>query len=123
MIFSKADLAGFRKTQESTMMHECEIEAYIVGGDGTISYGAPVVSICGYKALSGGQAGGALYEAVTADAELRLPLDVVIGMHDRVTLTKSFGTELDPVLHFEVCELPDSYGPSGHVVRLKEAYS
>ncbi len=105
------------------MMHECIIESYIVGGDGTISYGEGIVSVCGFKALSySGRADNALYDVIQADAELRLPLNVKIGMRDRVTLTKSFGTELDPVLHFEVSDMPDSFGPSGHVVRLKEVF-
>ena len=123
MMFDARTLEQLRKTQEASMMHECDIEAYIVGGDGTISYGEPAHSICGFKALSYlGRASGELYDVVQADAELRLPLDVPVGVHDRVNLTKSFDKELDPVLHFEVCDLPDSYGPSGHVVRLKEIY-
>ena len=123
MIFDARTLAQLRKTQEASMMHECDIEPYIVGGDGTVSYGEPVHSICGFKALSySGKADNALYDMIQADAELRLPLSVKIGMHDRVSLTKSFDTELDPVLHFEVSSMPDSYGPSGHVVRLKEVY-
>ena len=123
MIFDARTLAQLRKTQEDHMAHECLIEAYVVGEDGTISYGAPVESICGFKALNyKNSEGGDLYETVQADAELRLPLDVQIGPHDRVTLTKSFDRDLDPVRHFEVTGLPDSYGPSGHVVELKEVY-
>lgn len=126
MIFDAAALSNFRKTQESTMMHICTVEAYTVGGDGTISYGAPVTSVCGFKALNdnaGNRRERDLYEVITANAEMRLPLDVSIQMHDRVTLTHSFGTELEFPRHFEVCDLPDSFGPSGHVVRLKEVYS
>ena len=125
MIFDAGTLAQLRETQEASMMHECTIETYIVGEDGTISYGAPSEPIhCGFKALSvpAGE-NSALYDAAIADAELRLPLDVNIGMRDRVTLTKSFDKPLVPVRHFEVCGLPDSFGPSGHVVRLKEIYA
>lgn len=123
MIFDTATLSQLRRTQEASMMHECTIENYIVGGDGTISYSEPVESKCGFKTLNyTGRSGNTLYEAVQADAELRLPLDAAIGMHDRVSLTKSFDIDLDPVRHFEVCGLPDSYGPSGHVVQLKEIY-
>lgn len=122
-MFDAATLAQLRRTQESSMMHECEIEPYIVGGDGTISYGSAVTTVCGFKALSySGRSDGSLYETIQADAEIRLPLDVPCGMHDRITLTSSFGTELDPARHYEVCELPDSFGPSGQVVRVKEVY-
>lgn len=123
MMFDAATLSQLRKTQEASMMHECTIESYIVGGDGTISYGKAVTTICGFKALSySAMSDGSLYETIRADAEIRLPLAVSCGMHDRITLTKSFGTELDPARHYEVCELPDSFGPSGQVVRVKEVY-
>ena len=125
MRFSKAALTQFRNTQESTMMHECTIEAYTVGEDGTISYRAPVRSVCGFSAVSyaGRGAGEALYETVQADAEMRLPLQTAIGMNDRVTLIRSFDKRLPVPRHFEVCSLPDSFGPSGQVVKLKEVYS
>ena len=123
MIFDDRTLTQLRRTQEASMMHECTIEAYIVGEDGTISYGAPVTTVCGFKALNyAARSSGNLYEVHEADAEMRLPLSVPIGMQDRVTLTKSFGTSLDPVRHFEVRGLPDSFGPSGHVIELKEVY-
>ena len=117
-------LARLRRTQESTMLHECTVEPYTVGGDGTVTYGKAVTSVCGFKALSGAVRGASvLYDVVQADAEIRLPLNVAVGMRDRITLTKSFGASLDPVRRFEVCDLPDSFGPSGHVVRLREIYS
>lgn len=122
-MFDAATLTQLRRTQEASMMHECTIEPYIVAGDGTISYGPPVLTVCGFKALDyTGRSDRDLYETVEADAELRLPLDVSVGMRDRVTLTKSFDRTLDPALHFEVCAFPDSFGPSGHVVRLREVY-
>ncbi len=122
-MFGAKTLAQLRKTQEASMMHECEIEAYIVGEDGTVSYGQAVTSACGFKALSySGRGDSALYDTIQADGEIRLPLDTAIGMRDRVTLTKSFGAALDPVRHFEVCDLPDSFGPSGHVIRVREVY-
>ena len=122
-MFSRSELEAMRQTQEAHMMHECAIEPYIVGGDGTISYGAPATTVCGFRALSySGRADGSLYETIQADGEIRLPLDVSCGMHDRITLVKSFGTALNPARHYEVCELPDSFGPSGQVVRVKEVY-
>lgn len=123
-MFDAQTLAQLRRTQEASMMHECDIEPYIVGDDGSISYGQPVHSICGFMYETRSQnAVNDLYEIIQANGELRLPLDVVIGMRDRVTITKSFGRALDPAPRFEVCELPDSFGPSGHVVKLKEIYS
>ena len=122
-MFDAATLHSFRRTQEASMMHECTIEAYQVDEEGTVSYGEPVSTVCGFKALQYNTGGGnALYDVVQADGEIRLPLSVSIGMHDRVTLVSSFGEALDPVRHYEVCELPDSFGPSGHVVRVKEVY-
>lgn len=117
-------LAQLRKTQESTMCHECTIEAYTVGGDGTVTYGRPVRGVkCGFKELSGNVSDGTVYETIQADAEMRLPVDVRIGMKDRVTLTKSFDKKVSPVRRFEVSRLPDSFGPSGQVVELTEIYS
>ena len=131
MIFDAATLAQLRKTQEATMMHECTIEAYDVDHEGRVSYGEdaeaaygePVTSICGFKTVTyAAHTSGAMYESVQADGEMRFPLGVTIGMNDRITLTKSFGAELDPVRRFEVVGLPDSFGPSGQVVKVREIY-
>ncbi len=124
MIFDAAALSSFRSTQKSTMMHECAIEPYSLSDDGAIVYGDPVTTVCGFRILQRGAGGNRdLYDTVQADAEIRLPLSVSIGVRDRVTLTKSFGAAVDPVRRYEVCELPDSYGPSGHLVRLREVYT
>ena len=65
------------------MMHECTIEAYQVDEEGTVSYGEPVTTVCGFKALSYSRRdGGTLYDTVQADGEVRLPLSVSIGMHE-----------------------------------------
>lgn len=61
------------------------------------------------------------YETVESSAELRLPLDVAIGVKDRVTITKAYG-EARGDLHFEVNRLPENHGPSGQVVGLQEIY-
>lgn len=125
MMFSAATLAKMRKTQEASMMHECKIEAYTVGEDGTISYGYPIEGIrCGFRSLLyTGHNSSSIYDEIQADAELRLPLGIKVGMKDHITLTKSFGETIVPVRLFEVCNLPDSFGPSGQVVRLKEIYN
>ena len=121
-MFDKGTIARMRQTQESTMMHVCLIEPYIVAGDGTVSYGKAVRSVCGFKANAGSFSAGSMYETIQADAELRLPLDVKIGMKDRVTLIASFGQAV-AARAFEVVGLPDSYGPSGQVVKLQEIWS
>ena len=113
-----------QKTQESSMQHMCTIELYIVDEDGSVSYGAPSAPVrCGFKALAGYESHGDLYEAVTADAEIRFPLGVRVGLKDRITITESFGKPVFPRIRYEVSRLPDSFGPSGQVAELTEIYS
>ena len=121
-MFDKGTLARMRQTQESTMMHVCLIEPYIVAGDGTVSYGKAVRSVCGFDLVSGSENNGASYETITETAKMRLPLDVKIGMNDRVTIVASFGQAVTSRM-FQVTALPDSFGPSGQVVTLQEIYS
>ena len=122
MIFDKATLAQLRKTQEASMMHECVIEPYIVADDGTVSYGKGVNSVCGFNANSGTVSAGTAYDSVDATAELRLPIGVAVGMKDRVTITAAFGQAVASKT-YEVSGLPDSFGPSGQVVRLSEIWT
>lgn len=123
MIFDAATLAQFRRTQEASMMHECTIEAYTVGEDGTISYAAPVTTVCGFDAHSGELSGHEVYESITAGASIRLPYGTAVGMKDRITLTKSFGAVLAVPRVFEVVDFPDTFGPSGIQVEVREIYS
>lgn len=123
MLFDAQTLAQFKRTQESTMMHECTIEPYIVGEDGTISYGTPVTGVpCGFRMLGNSENNGELYDTVSVSAEIRLPLGTAVGLKDRVTITASFGQAVTSA-RFEVVHLPDSFGPSGQVVGLSEVYS
>lgn len=124
MIFDARTLAQLRRTQEASMMHECTIEAYTVDEeDGSISYGEPVTSVCGFDAHSGTLAGHEVYESITAGASIRLPYGTKIGMKDRITLTKAFDTELETPRTFEVIDFPDTFGPSGIQVEVREIYS
>ena len=104
------------------MQHYCSIEPYVVGEDGTVSYGQAVDSACGFNAKAGGLSSGDMYETVQADAELRLPLGVAVGMKDRVTVIAAYGETVVSRV-YEVVGLPDSFGPSGQVVQLQEIYS
>ena len=104
------------------MQHLCQIEPYIVAEDGTISYGAPVESICGFQLLSGALSEGTMYDTVAASAKLRLPIGVQIGMHDRVTIIAAYG-ETVAARTFKVTGLPGSFGPSGQVADLQEIWS
>jgi len=123
MLLDAAILAQLRKTQESSMMHECTIEPYVVGEDGTITYGKAVTGVkCGFMIKAGSENEGSLYDTVAVSAELRLPIGTAIGLKDRVTITASFGQAVTSA-RFEVCHLPDTYGPSGYVVGLQEIYS
>jgi len=110
-----------RKTQEHTMQHTCRIEPYIVAGDGTVSYGPPVETVCGFSTVSGSNSDGSTFDAIQVDAQLRLPLDVYIGMKDRVTILSAYGEDIEP-LTFEVVKLPAA-GPSAQVVSLREVYA
>lgn len=111
-----------QNTQERSMQHVCKIEHYIVAGDGTTSYGKPYKTICGFNAKAGGLSSGSMYETVQADAELRLPLDVMVGMKDRVTVLAAYGETIASRV-YEIVGLPDSFGPSGQVIQLQEIYS
>ena len=113
--------AAMRKTQESTMQHCCVIEPYRVAGDGTVSYGNQIESICGFDLTTGSHDTGTLYDSVSASAKLRLPLDVPIGMNDRVTVFAAYGETVTSRV-FQVTALPDSFGPSGQVAILQEIY-
>ena len=121
-LLNDAMLTQLRKTQESSMMHTCLIEPYIVAGDGTVSYGAAFETPCGFQLTSGGFDGGSLYESATATAKLRLPIGTPIGMKDRVTILTAFGRELEPPQIYQVSGLPGSAGPSGQLVALQEVY-
>ena len=121
-MFDAATLEQLRKTQEASMMHECTIEAYTVGEDGTISYGQPVTSVCGFDSHSEKLTGHDIYESITAGASIRLPYGTAVGMKDRITLTKSFDRVLDPQRVFEVVDFPDTFGPSGIQVEVRELY-
>lgn len=123
MLLDAQTLAQLRKTQEASMMHECTIEAYTVGEDGTISYGQPVTTICGFDSHSEKLTGHDIYESITAGASIRLPYGTAIGMKDRITLTRSFGEALVTQRIFEVVDFPDTFGPSGIQVEVREIYS
>ncbi|MBQ9402119.1 MAG: hypothetical protein IJU38_07080 [Clostridia bacterium] len=124
MIFDARTLDQLRKTQEASMMHECTIEPYIVGEDGTISYGEPSAPIpCGFDAHSGTLTGHEVYETISAGASIRLPLGTDIGMKYRITLIKSFDQLLPEPRVFEVVDFPDTFGPSGGQIEVREIYS
>lgn len=123
MLFRSAELAGLSNVQKMHMMHECTIEAYTIGGDGTVSYGKGTDSVCGFSLNSGDMTGKEVYEDVQVSASVRLPLGTAVGMKDRITLTKAFGSTLDTPRVFEVVDFPDSFGPSGIVVKVREVYN
>lgn len=125
MLFDARTLAQLRKTQRSSMMHECLIEAYAVDDSGTVSYGEPVRTVCGFSVhnVDGKLSGQQVYEQITAGAAIRLPYGTPIGMKDRITLVRSFGNPVDPVRVFEVVDFPDTFGPSGIQVEVREVYN
>lgn len=111
---------AMRRTQEAHMQHTCSIETYTVGEDGTVSYGKPFDTICGFQSISGSLNPGTLYESADISARLRVPLGVAIGVKDRVTILTAYGEQITPRL-YEVSRTPSS-GPSGQVADLREIY-
>lgn len=121
-MITAANRAFMQRIQEQSMDHTCRIEPYVVGEDGTISYGTAFETICGFSIESGTAASGSVFDTVQIDAKLRLPAGTYIGMKDRVTILTAYG---DPVeeLTFEVVRLPSGFGPSAVVAWLQEVYS
>ena len=111
-----------RKTQEESMQHTCRIEPYIVAEDGTVSYGTPFETICGFQVVNGSNSNGAVFDSIQVDAQLRLPVDTYIGMKDRVTILTAYGDPIEEQT-FEVVKLPGSFGPSAIVVSLQEVFA
>ena len=111
---------AMRRTQEAHMQHTCSIETYTVGEDGTVSYGKPFDTICGFDGRTGTHTAGSIYETAEAAATLRLPLGTPVGIKDRVTILTAYGEEITP-MHFEVSRIPDA-GPSAILAELTEAF-
>ncbi|HUW11281.1 MAG TPA: hypothetical protein VM537_16240 [Anaerolineae bacterium] len=114
-----------RATQEGAMQDECEILEYSSVSDG---YGNPrprytaiATLSCGFQhvrpreVLDTG-------ELAMIDATLRLPIDTVIGTHDRVRVTKRYREALATAEVYEIVG-PKQRGPSGLVLSLRMATS
>ena len=110
-----------QRVQLQAMQHTCLIEPYIVAGDGTVSYGSAFETVCGFDAGSSGSSRGELYETAPISAQLRLPLDVQIGVKDRVTIISAYGEDILP-MRYEVSRIPTP-GPSAQTVSLAEVYT
>lgn len=126
--FSAGELSGMRATQEGAMMDSCLVLAYSPGApdsfgglsNPTYTPGDPIP--CGYNpTVKSGNRESVLENKTVlgTNAELRLPVDTVIGPRDRVQITHRHGEALGSPITLEVAG-PIKRGPSGLVVDVKK---
>jgi len=114
------ELSGLQTAQESAMMDTCIIQAYSSADD---DYGEPLASYtdgsaisCGLNNRGGHEVQDSDMTTLITDATIRLPIDTVVKMQDRVQITHRFG--VSAVSTYEVVG-PVRRGPSGLQVDVK----
>lgn len=122
-IFSEDELAGMQATQESAMMDTCVLMRYSEALD-AINHPVPTWTdgesmLCGLDMTGGTEQRGSQRVIVRWDAVIRLPLDTVIDLRDRIRITHRFGQALASGLVYEIAG-PAEIGPSGIVLPLKK---
>jgi hypothetical protein len=121
-MFSAADLAFMRNTQNNHMMDECIIYSTI-SGSALDSYGRPTLtsgsalSVCGLDMRASTENDQAGAQSPNYDARVRLPITDTITRIDQVKVTKRFSEAITPIT-FQV-EGDALRGPSGLVLNLK----
>lgn len=123
-MFRSAEMEKMAAAQEAHMMDRCRIypferwEKDSFGARKKI-FGEPLDSICGLKmTLDQKDPKKDRYQAVEADAELRLPLAVEIEPLDEIEITHRFGTAQTKSHRYEMLKF-ESRGVSGQRVLLK----
>ena len=116
----REDLEMMREAQEAAMMDTCVLMRYSEVKD-AINHPVPTwtdgeISICGLKSTGGNEQRGNGRTVVRWDARLRMPLNTVIDLRDRVRIVLRFGQPCTPIV-YEV-SAPPEIGPSGMVVPL-----
>jgi hypothetical protein len=115
--FSASELAGMRTAQTGHMQDACYIQTYSRTFN---SYQEPVESwadavspiACGLDMRPGQVILGPEYTTVSYDATIRLPIDTVIDVKDRIKVTSRFGEALASPLVYYLAG-PIQRGPSG----------
>lgn len=122
-IFSNDELSGMQATQEAAMMDTCVLMRYSEMLD-AINHPVPTwtdgpSTICGLDMTGGEEQRGSQRVVARWDATIRLPLDTVIDLRDRIRITHRFGQALASGLVYEIAG-PAEIGPSGMVTPLKK---
>lgn len=126
-VFDAAELAWMQSDQESAMMDTCVVLNYMDGA--TDGYGMPVrtwvegvETACGYdgrrhveQGVPGGTPGA---QAELTDGRIRLPIDTVINIVDRIRVTHRFGVLQSSAIDYELVGEPRR-GPSGLLVDVR----
>lgn len=92
-------------------------------GESKKVFGTAIESICGLKMSLSDRQGrtSQRFEAIDADAELRLPLGVAVKPKDEIEITERFGIELGMPMRYEVAKF-ESSGVSGQRILLKAVF-
>jgi hypothetical protein len=112
------ELDGMQAAQESAMMDTCVLMRHSETLD-ELRHPVPKwtdgeTSVCGLDQTGGSEQRGSNRVVVKWDARLRLPLNTVIDLRDRVRIILRFGRPCTPII-YEV-SAPPEIGPSGMVV-------
>lgn len=121
--FSNTELERMQTAQESAMMDACVPMRYSETRD---ELNHPVGSwedddeiVCGLDMRGGDERTGDGRVLVSWDAMLRLPIETVLDLRDRIRIIERFGTELETEIIYQIVA-PPQQGPSGLLVKLKK---
>ena len=121
-MFTAAELANFRSTQQNHMMDTVVRQVYSATqnsyNEDVITYTDQTAIACGLDMRHGGERHNQNYTALEYDATMRLPIATTIDARDRMKVTKRFGETLSTALIFEIVG-PVQRGPSGIRLLLK----
>ncbi len=123
-VFSAAELAAMKRTQEAHMPDRCLV--YSVRKQQIDDWGNPIKeksdpieTHCGIEMnLHNGNAQGYVLELIEADAVIRLPAGIEVHPNDEIEVTHRFGEPLTEHLVYYVTGFVKS-GPSGQQATLK----
>jgi len=120
--FTATELERMQGTQDSAMQDTCQIGVYSRTFD---SFGEPVplytygtAIVCGFDPTGGVEDWRRDMTALNINATVRLPINTVVDVRDRIKIITRFGESITP-LTFEVVQFAQR-GPSGLVLQLRE---
>jgi hypothetical protein len=120
--FATAELTRMQATQDAAMQDTCIVMAYSGGAEDDYGMPLPAVYTAG-ETLACGLNTNPRREAMTGaqvamvDARLRVPIDTVLDVRDRLRITHRFGVAITDET-YEILGVPRR-GPSGLLVDLK----